>query len=214
LQVGDDNKTRAQDEIEQFHRGFVSRKMPLVRQNRRSNRLEKIVGSSRPWLTLNFCPNLPRSFPAGRTIVSNRVPLASSSAAPAAGGLAVALKAALRARGGLWFGWSGKTSEESPLACQWGTFGSDFLHLDRTSCTLSRYFVMTNCARWRRESVPVGLRGKGCEAPVSFEHGNDRPSPEIDILLQQSSELRSLVGGMGRLTKCPRQRSLEAGRAL
>jgi hypothetical protein len=42
----------------------------------------------------------------------------------------------------------------------------DFLH----------YFVMsmaeTNCARWRRESVPVGLRGKGCEAPVSFEQRN------------------------------------------
>jgi len=57
-------------------------------------------------------------------VVSNRVPLASSSAAPAAGGLAVALKVALKARGGLWFGWSGKTSEKSPLACQWGTFGS------------------------------------------------------------------------------------------
>src|SRR6202040_3369271 len=56
--------------------------------------------------------------------MSNRVPLASSSAAPAAGGLAVALKAALKARGGLWFGWSGKSSEKSPLACQWGTFGS------------------------------------------------------------------------------------------
>src|SRR3977135_3061915 len=57
-------------------------------------------------------------------VVSNRWPLASSSAAPAAGGLAVALKAALKARGGLWFGWSGKTSEKSPPACQGGTFGS------------------------------------------------------------------------------------------
>jgi trehalose 6-phosphate synthase len=57
-------------------------------------------------------------------VVSNRVPLAASSAAPAAGGLAVALKAALKARGGLWFGWSGKTSVESPLAPQWRTFGS------------------------------------------------------------------------------------------
>src|SRR6202040_2192729 len=47
-------------------------------------------------------------------VVSNRVPLASSSAAPAAGGLAVALKAALKARGGLWFGWSGKTSGKRP----------------------------------------------------------------------------------------------------
>jgi hypothetical protein len=46
-------------------------------------------------------------------VVSNRVPLASSSAAPAAGGLAVALKATLKARGGLWFGWSGNTSEQT-----------------------------------------------------------------------------------------------------
>jgi trehalose 6-phosphate synthase len=57
-------------------------------------------------------------------VVSNRVPLASSSAAPAAGGLAIALKAALKARGGLWFGWSGKTSEVNSPAPQWGTFGS------------------------------------------------------------------------------------------
>ena len=26
----------------------------------------------------------------------------------------------------------------------------------------------TNCAKWRRESVPVGLREKGYEAPVNF----------------------------------------------
>ncbi|MGH6796678.1 MAG: alpha,alpha-trehalose-phosphate synthase (UDP-forming) [Methylocella sp.] len=57
-------------------------------------------------------------------VVSNRVPLAASSATPSAGGLAVALKAALKARGGLWFGWSGKTSEERPLAPKLGTFGS------------------------------------------------------------------------------------------
>ncbi|MGH6852839.1 MAG: alpha,alpha-trehalose-phosphate synthase (UDP-forming), partial [Methylocella sp.] len=57
-------------------------------------------------------------------VVSNRVPLASSSAAPAAGGLAIALKAALKARGGLWFGWSGKSSEDRPLAPKLGTFGS------------------------------------------------------------------------------------------
>src|SRR3984893_6521872 len=57
-------------------------------------------------------------------VVSNRVPLAASSAAPAAGGLGVAVEAALQARGGLWFGWSGKTSQESSLAPQWRTFGS------------------------------------------------------------------------------------------
>jgi trehalose 6-phosphate synthase len=43
--------------------------------------------------------------------VSNRVPLAKS-AAP--GGLAVGVLAAMRARGGLWFGWNGETGGPEP----------------------------------------------------------------------------------------------------
>ena len=45
-------------------------------------------------------------------VVSNRVP--AESAKPAAGGLAVAMEAALRDSGGLWFGWSGETVEGEP----------------------------------------------------------------------------------------------------
>jgi trehalose 6-phosphate synthase len=44
-------------------------------------------------------------------IVSNRVAAPESSRAAAAGGLAVAVKAALKTRNGLWFGWSGKFNE-------------------------------------------------------------------------------------------------------
>jgi trehalose 6-phosphate synthase len=44
-------------------------------------------------------------------VVSNRVPIPSGADAPSAGGLAVALNAALKRQGGLWFGWSGETSE-------------------------------------------------------------------------------------------------------
>ena len=51
---------------------------------------------------------------AGRSgrlvVVSNRVPIPSGADAPGAGGLAVALEAALRQRGGLWYGWSGAAS--------------------------------------------------------------------------------------------------------
>ncbi len=48
---------------------------------------------------------------AGRlVVVSNRVALPRQSAA---GGLASALQAALRERGGLWFGWSGKIASET-----------------------------------------------------------------------------------------------------
>ena len=45
-------------------------------------------------------------------IVSNRVAPPDPKGSPAAGGMAVAVKAALKNRKGLWFGWSGKVSEE------------------------------------------------------------------------------------------------------
>ena len=54
-------------------------------------------------------PTESRGTPAGRLIVvSNRVPAPSSRGAGGAGGLAVALEAALKAQGGIWFGWSGE----------------------------------------------------------------------------------------------------------
>jgi trehalose 6-phosphate synthase len=45
-------------------------------------------------------------------IVSNRVAVPESPRAPVAGGLAVAVKAVLKYRNGLWFGWSGKVDEQ------------------------------------------------------------------------------------------------------
>ena len=94
---------------------------------------------------------ISRGKPDGRlVVVSNRVPLPSSSVAPAAGGLAVALQAALKPRGGLWFGWSGKTSEESGPAAQCRTVGS----LTYAVCDLSRrdieqyYCGFANQALW------------------------------------------------------------------
>jgi trehalose 6-phosphate synthase len=44
-------------------------------------------------------------------VVSNRVALPSQVKSGGAGGLAVAVMAALRQRGGIWFGWSGEVSE-------------------------------------------------------------------------------------------------------
>ena len=46
-------------------------------------------------------------------VISNRVAVPDASGKPAAGGLAVAVNAALRAHEGLWFGWSGKTSADA-----------------------------------------------------------------------------------------------------
>lgn len=44
-------------------------------------------------------------------VISNRVSAPSGSSSGAQGGLAVAMAAALRARGGLWFGWSGEQTD-------------------------------------------------------------------------------------------------------
>ena len=70
-------------------------------------------------------------------VVSNRVPSPPSSAAPAAGGLAVALEAALKDCGGLWFGWSGQTGEESGAVPQCRTVGS----LTYAVCDLTRHDI-------------------------------------------------------------------------
>ncbi len=43
-------------------------------------------------------------------VISNRVPSVTKGAKVQAGGLAVAMQAALRQRGGIWMGWSGKSS--------------------------------------------------------------------------------------------------------
>lgn len=52
-------------------------------------------------------------------VVSNRVPMPSKDGDASAGGLAVALQAALQERGGIWMGWSGNSSgdkEPGPLS--------------------------------------------------------------------------------------------------
>jgi len=45
-------------------------------------------------------------------IVSNRVAVPDPAGAPVAGGMAVAVKAALKNRDGMWFGWSGNVTDE------------------------------------------------------------------------------------------------------
>ena len=57
--------------------------------------------------------------PGRLVVVSNRVPVPTTGG-PAAGGLAIALELALKTSGGLWFGWSGKTSTDldPPLQVQ------------------------------------------------------------------------------------------------
>ena len=74
-------------------------------------------------------------------VVSNRVPVPTAGGVPAAGGLAVALQSALRSRGGLWFGWSGKTSQDADAAPQTRTLGPiSFAVSDLTRRDMAEYY--------------------------------------------------------------------------
>jgi trehalose 6-phosphate synthase len=51
-------------------------------------------------------------------IVSNRVAIPEKNAKARAGGLEVAVKAALKHKSGIWFGWSGKVAPHTKIATQ------------------------------------------------------------------------------------------------
>ncbi len=131
---------------------------------------------------------ISRGKPVGRlVVVSNRVPLPSSSVAPAAGGLAVALQAALKPRRGLWFGWSGKTSEESGAAAQCRTVGS----LTYAVCDLSRrdieqyYCGFANQALWPICHYRLDLaKLSECNAAAYFRV-NEQLARELHKLLRR-----------------------------
>jgi trehalose 6-phosphate synthase len=75
-------------------------------------------------------------------VVSNRVPIPDKHGAAQAGGLAVALQSALEKRGGLWLGWSGKsTSEDTPGPLQITDRGNiQYLLTDLTERDLEEYY--------------------------------------------------------------------------
>jgi trehalose 6-phosphate synthase len=57
--------------------------------------------------------------PLGQLIVvSNRVAIPEKSTSARAGGLAVAVSAALKERSGIWFGWSGKIAAHGAAAAR------------------------------------------------------------------------------------------------
>jgi trehalose 6-phosphate synthase len=84
-------------------------------------------------------------------VVSNRVPKPQGADSPSAGGLAIALGAALKERGGLWFGWSGATSGSvEPEAIEPQEFGNvTYAVTDLSQRDLDDYyFGFANRALW------------------------------------------------------------------
>ncbi|WP_105383595.1 alpha,alpha-trehalose-phosphate synthase (UDP-forming) [Neorhizobium alkalisoli] len=75
-------------------------------------------------------------------VVSNRVTVPEKSGAAPAGGLAVALQAALAERGGIWMGWSGKSSGgKEPAALHLQTHGNiTYALTDLTKTDVEEYY--------------------------------------------------------------------------
>ena len=75
-------------------------------------------------------------------VVSNRVPLPDKNGAAPAGGLAVALQSALKERGGVWLGWSGKsTGEDEPGPLQSHKAGNiEYALTDLTARDVEEYY--------------------------------------------------------------------------
>jgi len=90
-------------------------------------------------------------------VVSNRVP---QPGAPSTGGLAVALRAALEAEGGIWMGWSGKTcpDDEEPGFSLHHSGAITWALSDLTDRDLAEYYQgFANSALWPLFHYRLGL---------------------------------------------------------
>ncbi len=80
-------------------------------------------------------------------VVSNRVP-APAAAGAQAGGLAVALEALMERRGGTWFGWSGRVSDDGFVKTV-NAGGVDYVTVDLTQDEHDRYYTeYANSTLW------------------------------------------------------------------
>ncbi|HEX6141162.1 MAG TPA: alpha,alpha-trehalose-phosphate synthase (UDP-forming) [Geminicoccaceae bacterium] len=74
-------------------------------------------------------------------VVSNRVTPITGSKAATAGGLAVGVLSALRETGGIWFGWSGETTEAStPLPKVFKSGNITYVQIDLEQGEFDRYY--------------------------------------------------------------------------
>lgn len=92
-------------------------------------------------------------------VVSNRVSIPDPTGKSAAGGLAVALKEALEAYRGLWFGWSGKVAAQPSLQPTITERGSvQYALMDLTSTDRQEYYSgFANRALWPTMHYRIGL---------------------------------------------------------
>jgi trehalose 6-phosphate synthase len=121
-------------------------------------------------------------------VVSNRVPVPAKERAASAGGLAVALQAVLKQRGGLWFGWSGKTVEDasgsdSPHVRDVGNI--TFAVVDLSKRELDSYYAgFSNRALWPICHFRLDLLHIEREDTAGYFGVNERLAQSLEPLLR------------------------------
>ncbi len=117
--------------------------------------------------------------------VSNRVgPLSDEGRA---GGLAVGFADALRERGGVWFGWSGKTSEEGTFGpLQVKTEGSvQLVTIDMTHADIEDFYSgFANQALWPVLHYRLDLAGFDRRFTEAYWRMNERMGSRLGPLLK------------------------------
>ena len=74
-------------------------------------------------------------------VVSNRMPVLGTPHAPIAGGMAVAVKAALKNRNAVWFGWSGKVADGAKAASRTARINRvDYVSFDLSPVDIQEYY--------------------------------------------------------------------------
>jgi len=119
-------------------------------------------------------------------VVSNRVQTPSNGAQ--AGGLAVALEGLMQRRGGLWFGWSGKISDEGTRAVSMVTHGAvQYATIDLTRDEHERYYNdFSNSTLWPLlHSMPEQMTFDRRSAQV-YRHVNERMTEALLPLLRST----------------------------
>jgi trehalose 6-phosphate synthase len=117
-------------------------------------------------------------------IVSNRVALPRESLARA-GGLAIALRDALKRRGGLWFGWSGKTIASPAPEPQLTEFGKvAYATVDLSPADYRDYYIgFANGMLWPLFHYRVGLSSFHRSAYEGYVRVNGQFAKQLSGLL-------------------------------
>ena len=120
-------------------------------------------------------------------IISNRVAVPKArGAAGAQGGLAGALNAALKKSGGLWFGWSGETSENPSSEPHIGTYdGVTMATIDLSPHDLDEYYNgYANSTLWPLFHYRIDLARFERETGRGYERVNERFASSLAPLLK------------------------------